>query len=100
MRYNEPVRFEWDAKKAATNVKKHGVTFDEATTVFADPLAAIFDDEEHSEAERREIIIGHSTLNRLILVCFVELEEDYVRIFGARPSSKSEREDYEENTNR
>jgi hypothetical protein len=52
--------FEWDAKKAADNLKKHRVAFEEALTVFADPLANIFDDPDHSESERRELIIGHS----------------------------------------
>jgi len=52
--------FEWDKDKAASNKKKHDVTFEEAATVFADPLAAIFDDEVHSEEEQREIIVGHS----------------------------------------
>jgi uncharacterized DUF497 family protein len=52
------MRFEWDAKKAATNLKKHRVSFDEAITVFRDPLAVIVDDEDHSEEECREIIIG------------------------------------------
>ena len=63
-----PLRFEWNEDKAASNVTKHGVTFDEASTVFGDPLAVIFDDEEHSLDEIREIIIGHSVLERLLLV--------------------------------
>ena len=57
--------FEWDAKKANENLKKHGVAFEESLTVFADPLARIFDDPDHSEDERRELIIGHSTNQRL-----------------------------------
>ena len=64
------VRFEWDLGKAASNAEKHGVEFSEALTVFADPLAAIFPDEEHSQAETREIIIGNSESGRLLLVCF------------------------------
>ena len=52
--------FEWDEDKAGSNLRKHGVTFDEAGTVFADPLAVIFDDEDHSQDECREIVIGHS----------------------------------------
>jgi uncharacterized DUF497 family protein len=52
------VQFEWDSKKAITNLKKHNVSFDEATTVFNDPVAMIFDDEAHSYNEHREIIIG------------------------------------------
>ena len=91
------MRFEWDPKKAAANLKKHRVSFDEATTVFNDSLAFIFDDEAHSASEHREIIIGHSILNRLALVCFTERVEDVVRIFSARLATKKEGEDYEEN---
>ncbi len=91
------VRFEWDKKKAASNLKKHGVGFDEASTVFNDSLALILDDEEHSEDEDREIIIGYSILNRLILVCFTERAEDLVRIIQARQATRKERRDYEEN---
>lgn len=54
------VKFEWDPRKAASNLSKHGVSFQEALTAFADPLARIFDDEDHSVEEQREIIIGHS----------------------------------------
>jgi len=91
------MEFEWDKAKAAANFKKHKVTFDEASTVFSDPLARIFDDEEHSAEERREIIIGHSIINRLLLVCFTALDENTVRIFSARQATRKERQDYEEN---
>ena len=91
------MEFEWDKAKAAANIKKHKVTFDEASTAFSDPLARIFDDEEHSTEERREIIIGHSIINRLLLVCFTELNENTVRIFSARQVTRKERQDYEEN---
>ena len=93
------VKFEWDSKKAALNIKTHDVSFDEAKTVFSDPLAQIFDDEFHSENERREIIIRHSNESRLLLVCFTERTEDVIRIFSARLPTKDERKDYEENTN-
>lgn len=69
------VQFQWDAQKAAQNEKKHRITFAEATTVFRDPLALIFDDEEHSTEEYREIIIGHSSRNRLLIVSFTERNE-------------------------
>lgn len=78
------VDFEWDERKAELNRTKHGVSFEEARTVFRDPLARIFDDEAHSAEEQREIIIGHSILNRLILVCFIT-RTGLVRIFSARP---------------
>lgn len=90
------MRFEWDARKAESNLKKHRVSFDEAITVFRDPLAVIVDDEDHSEEERREIIIGHSLVNRLVLVCFTEREGSRVRIFSARPLTRKEQKDYEE----
>jgi uncharacterized protein len=91
------MRFEWDPAKAASNIRKHGVSFDEAVTVFKDPLAFIFDDIAHSEHEHREIIIGASALQRMILVCFVERIEDLVRIISARPATRQEIKDYEEN---
>ncbi len=70
------VGFQWDAKKAALNLGKHAVSFDEATTVFDDPLAAIFGDPNHSSRERREIIVGHSINDRLLLVCFSERSDE------------------------
>jgi hypothetical protein len=91
------MRFEWDPKKAASNVRKHGISFDEAVTVFKDPLAFIFDDTSHSEQEHREIIIGMSTLRKMILVCFVERIENTVRIISARSATRQEIKDYEEN---
>jgi len=91
------MRFEWDRAKAASNVRRHGVSFDEAVTVFKDPLALIFDDEAHSEEEHREIIIGISTLRRMVLVCFVERLEDVIRVISARPATRQEIKDYEEN---
>ena len=88
--------FEWDRRKAASNLSKHGVSFEEALTVFADPLARIFDDEDHSLEEQREIIIGHSADDHLLVVCFTAQGES-VRIFSARKSTRKERKDYEEN---
>ncbi len=90
------VRFEWEHQKAAVNLRKHGVSFEEARTVFRDPLARIFKDEAHSVEEKREIIIGQSILNRLVLVCFTE-GTDVIRIFSARLATPRERKDYEEN---
>ena len=90
-------RFEWDNNKARSNLNDHGVSFDEASTVFDDSLARIFDDEEHSIEERREIIIGHSVNNRLLLVCFTERTKEIIRIMSARLPTPKERKDYEEN---
>ena len=90
------VQFEWDPKKAEANLAKHGVSFEEAITVFAGPLARIFADEEHSGEERREIIIGHSAQQNLILVSFTGIG-DRIRILSARKATRKERKDYEEN---
>ena len=90
------LRFEWDPKKAAANLVKHSVSFEEGLTVFANPLARIFDDEEHSIEEEREIIIGHSTKHRLLLVCFTA-REAAIRILSVRKATRRERQDYEEN---
>lgn len=91
------MRFEWDPAKAESNLRKHDVSFDEAVTVFKDPLAFIFDDEAHSEEEHREIIIGMSSLRRMLLVCFVERVQGIVRIFSARPATRQEIKDYKKN---
>jgi hypothetical protein len=88
------LRFEWDRRKATINAAKHGVSFEEALTVFSDPLARIFDDPDHSSAEAREIIIGHSNKERLLAVCFTE-RTDAIRLFSARKTTKRERGDYE-----
>ena len=91
------LKFEWDKKKAKINLKKHDVSFDEASTVFGDSLANVFDDDEHSSNEEREYIIGHSSFHRLLIVFFTERAKDLIRIFSARKATKKERKDYEEN---
>jgi uncharacterized DUF497 family protein len=91
-----PLVFEWDPKKANANRRKHGVSFDEARTVFDDPLAAIFADEEHSIEENREIIIGYSVLKRLVLVYFTERQKDCIRIISARGATRREQSEYED----
>lgn len=88
--------YEWDTAKAATNIKKHGVSFEEAQTVFNNPLALIFEDELQSAQEYREIIIGHSQRNRLLLVSFTERPKA-IRIISARIVTQREREHYENN---
>jgi len=89
------LRFEWDINKARTNIRKHGVSFDEAASAFRDRLASIFDDEDHSTEESREIIIGHSAVGRLLLVSFTEKANSTVRIISARVATKQERISYE-----
>jgi uncharacterized protein len=88
--------FEWDKSKATANLKKHGVSFEEAKSVFNNVLAVIFDDEAHSVGERREIIIGHSRNNRLLLISFTE-RLNTIRIISARLATRRERENYEQN---
>jgi hypothetical protein len=90
------MEFEWDESKATANLKKHGVSFEEAKTVFANGLAVIFDDAAHSVDKRREIIIGHSRNHRLLLISFTERPKA-IRIVSARLATRREREDYEQN---
>jgi len=94
------MKFAWDPRKADSNLRKHGVAFDEAITVFNDPLAFIFDDIAHSDEEYREIIVGTSALSRIILVCFVERVDDTIHIISARRATKDEIKDYEKNARR
>jgi uncharacterized protein len=89
------LEFEWNSSKADENLKSHGVGFDEALTVFADPVARILDDPDHSSDEAREIIIGYSQRQRLLLVSFTE-RVPKVRIISARKATKRERQDYEQ----
>jgi hypothetical protein len=89
------MHFEWDEEKAAINLKKHGVGFEEAKTVFGDSLARIFDDEEHSFDEKRNGIFERSIKNRLLLVSFTEKENDIIRIISAREATPKERRSYE-----
>jgi uncharacterized DUF497 family protein len=89
------MRFLWDANKARSNRRKHGVTFEEALTVFYDPLAATLQDHPHSQRELRFITIGYSARGRLLLVCHTERAR-YVRIISARDATKRERERHED----
>ena len=89
------IRFEWDPNKAETNADKHGVTFEEATTVFYDDHARIDDDPDHSIGEHRELICGLSAERRLLLVSFTE-RGAAIRIIHARVAAPKERRRYEE----
>ncbi len=88
--------FVWDALKATANLQKHGVAFEEAQSVFRDPLAVTVDDTLHSAQEPREIIIGYSNRNRLLFVCFTEHAEE-VRLISAREATRQERKKHEDN---
>jgi hypothetical protein len=87
------VRFTWDPPKAQTNVRKHGVTFEEASTVFADPLALILNDTAHSD---RSLIIGESVVRRILVTVFVEIADDEIRLISARRATRYERRSYEQ----
>jgi uncharacterized DUF497 family protein len=89
------VRFEWDPAKAARNLAKHGVSFEEAATVFRDPLSRSSRDPDHSAGEERFITFGVSTSGRLLLVAHRE-RDDTIRIISARAARPSERTIYEE----
>jgi uncharacterized DUF497 family protein len=87
--------FEWDEKKARQNRNKHGVDFEEASTVSGDPLSSTIPDPEHSEEEDRFPILGESIRLRLLVVSFTERGDD-IRIISARVATRRERKDYEE----
>ena len=88
--------YEWDPKKAAENRRKHGLTFDDATTVFLDPLAITFDDPVHSLEGHRFITIGMTTNQRLVFVAHLEVDDDRIRIISARETTRRESYDYQE----
>lgn len=91
----ETIRFEWDPNKAKINVKKHGVTFKEAQSVFQDPEALVIDDPDHSQEEERFIILGLSQKANLLVVCHCYRESDTViRIISARKATTTETEQY------
>ena len=90
-----PLNFEWDEKKAKTNAAKHGVRFEEAATVFADPLSLTISDPAHSQAEDRFIVLGESHSGKLLVVVHTE-RGDNLRIISARRASRRERKNYEE----
>ena len=89
------MQFEWDSAKAQRNLRKHGVSFDEAVTVFGDALAITFDDPDHSETEQREITFGKSRAERLLVVSHTD-RAGKTRIISARRMLKHERKIYEE----
>lgn len=90
------MRFEWDAEKASINQKKHGVTFEEAQTVFGDYDALRIFDPDHSEDEDRFILLGLSTVLRILVVCHCYRENDEkIRIISARKATKKESAAYE-----
>ena len=89
------MRFEWNALKATANLRKHGVSFDEAASVFFDPLSATGADPDHSLDERRFVTFGMSSSGRLLVVVHAQ-HEDAIRIIPARIATRAERKLYEE----
>jgi uncharacterized DUF497 family protein len=88
------MQFEWDREKARKNQKKHNVSFDEAVTVFYNPLSATFNDPDHSSEEQRLITIGHSSHGRLLVVAHTERGK-IIRIISARLATSHERKRHE-----
>jgi uncharacterized protein len=89
------MRFDWDENKAASNLLKHGVSFDEAKTVFDDPLYVDFYDPAHSDDEDRYLIVGESNQRRLLIVSYTQ-RGSLIRLISAREVTRTEREVYEE----
>lgn len=89
------LRFEWDPAKAAANARKHGITFEEAQTVFLDDLALLIDDPEHSEGEARFVLLGVSASSRILVVVHAyPSAPNTIRIISARKATKAERASY------
>ena len=93
MRYE----FEWDARKADANLRNHDVSFNEASTVFADPLAMLMPDPDHSVGEERHLVLGISSGGRLLVVSHAE-RPPRTRLISARPATRNERQQYEQGT--
>jgi len=89
------VQFEWDPQKAALNLQNHGVSFEDAASVFADPLAATIPDPEHSTDEARFITMGVTLAQRLLVVVHTD-RADRIRIISARAATRAEKKKYEE----
>ena len=91
------LNFEWDANKAKSNLGKHGISFEEASTIFGDPRSLTIPDSMHSELENRFITLGTSHRGKLLVVVYTE-RGDSIRIISARVASRRERRHYEEST--
>jgi hypothetical protein len=89
--------FEWDPEKADANFQKHGVSFDEASTVFGDPLSLLMPDPDHSAHEERYLVLGMSAHQKLLVVAFAERPPN-TRLISARRATQAERKRYEEET--
>jgi uncharacterized DUF497 family protein len=92
---SDTLRFEWDPRKAEISRAKHEVSFEEAVSVFGDPLGRITDDPRHSETEERYVLLGQSARRRLLAVMFTERGQA-IRLVSARKATRRERREYEE----
>ena len=91
------IDFEWDINKAIHNLSKHGISFEEASTVFDDEYAILFSDPDHSDEEQRFLLIGMSSKTNLLVVCHcARVEESVIRIISARKATKTESKQYED----
>lgn len=90
------LKFEWDGRKAQANLAKHGVSFEEAASVFGDSLALTFDDPDHSAGEFRLLTFGLSHKERLLVVVHAERGRNIIRIISARRATRHERDIYEQ----
>lgn len=89
------LNFEWDANKSASNIKKHGISFDEAKTVFTDEYARLIGDPDNSDDEDRFLLLGTSIDSKLLVVCHCVREAESIRLISARKADKQERKIYE-----
>jgi hypothetical protein len=88
------LKFEWDKRKAVLNIKKHGVSFEDAATAFGDPLSVTIHDPKHSDDEERFLFLGETQGKKLVVVAHTD-RKDTIRLINARPATRQEREDYE-----
>jgi uncharacterized DUF497 family protein len=88
------LKFEWDRRKAVLNIKKHGVSFEEAAAAFGDPLSVTIHDPKHSDDEDRFLLLGETQDKKLVVVAHTD-RKDTIRLINARPATRQEREDYE-----
>jgi hypothetical protein len=90
------LRFEWNKEKAVSNEKKHGLRFEEAATVFGDPLSMTIVDKTHSLSEERLITMGRTSSGQIAVVVHLDLDEVTIRLISARPATRSEKKQYEQ----
>jgi uncharacterized DUF497 family protein len=90
------MRITWDARKAAENRRKHGVSFEEGATVLSSPTAVSYPDPDHSHSEDRYVVIGFSSVARLLLVCYCYRSDEEIRVISTRKATPKEREEYAE----